>query len=101
MDYGKVEAAEAKRIGATLHKNSGRGMTKADASNDRFVIDFKYAEKSFTVNEKVWGKICTDAMRVDKNKSPMLYLILGGKTRLVIMEYAILEEILGEQCPQP
>ena len=100
MDYNKLERSEALKIGAKIHKNSGRGSIKADASNDQFVIDFKFADKSFTINEGVWGKICTDAMRVDKAKSPLLYLVIGGKIRLAVLEYAILEEILGEQCPQ-
>lgn len=87
------EAGEAKRIGAKLHKNSGRGMVKGDASTDRFVIDFKEASKSFTLNEKVWAKACADAIRVDVEKDPMILVILGGKTRLAIVDYDIMREL--------
>lgn len=98
MDYNKLERSESKRIGAKVHKNSGRGKVKGDADNDHFVIDYKFASKSFTINEAVWGKICSDAMKHDKNKSPMLYLVLGegNKTvRLAVVEYAILEELIS------
>lgn len=94
-DYNKLERNEAKRIGAKQHKNSGRNMVKADMSTDLFVIDAKFAKKSFTINEDIWAKICTDAMSVDKKKSPMLYLVIGN-IRLAVIEYDILEEIVGE-----
>ena len=83
-------------IGAKPHYNSGRGAVKADGSNDLFVIDVKHADKSFTINAAVWSKICSDAMSVDKTKSPMLYLVLGGKTRLAVIEYSILEELIND-----
>lgn len=96
-DYNKLEKHEAKRIGARLHKNSGRNLEKGDMSTDEFVIDAKFAAKSFTINMNVWSKLCTDAMRVDKTKSPLLYLIIGEgdkKVRLAVMEYDMLEYLL-------
>ena len=96
-DYNKAEKAEAHRIGAKLHKNSGRNMVKGDMSNDDFVIDAKFAKASFTINLDVWAKICTDTMRVDKSKAPLLYLIIGEgnkKVRLAVMEYDMLEYLL-------
>ena len=92
----KKEKAALRSIGAKPHPNSGRGHIKADGSTDLFVIDVKHADKSFTINAAVWSKICSDAMSVDKTKSPMLYLVLGGKTRLAVIEYSALEELLGE-----
>ena len=35
------EASEAKRMGASLHKNSGRGTKKGDASWEDYVVDYK------------------------------------------------------------
>ena len=98
-DYNKLERNESKRIGAKQQKNSGRGQyQKGDAVlgqfDEEFVVDFKFAERSVTLNENVWAKICTDAMKVDPNKSPMLYIVLGGKTRLAVVEYAILEDLM-------
>ena len=95
MDYNRREAAEAKRIGAKIHKNSGRGMVKGDMSNDDFVIDAKFANKTFTISRNVWGKICTDALKQDSSKSPMLLLIVGEPPiRLAVVEYDVLEDLM-------
>lgn len=93
----KTEAAELRRMGAKVHKNSGRNMIKADGNNSDFVIDVKEAGKSFTINQDVWAKICTDALKVDRNKYPMLQLVIGegaNKIRLSVLEWAALEEII-------
>jgi hypothetical protein len=93
----KTEASELKRMGAKVHKNSGRGMIKGDGSLDEFVVDVKEYNKSYSISVDNWAKICTDTMRVDKSKSPMLQLVLtdGGRTiRLSVVEWSILEELL-------
>lgn len=93
----KTEAAELRRMGAKVHKNSGRGMIKGDGSTDEFVIDVKEANKSFTLSQDVWAKICTDALKVDKNKSPMLQLVIGegrNKVRLSVVEWSIQEDLI-------
>lgn len=95
MDYNKLEKQEARKIGADVHKNSGRGkIQKGDASNELFVIDFKFVNKSFTVSKEVWAKICTDAVKTDPNKAPMLYVVIDGSTRLAVIEYSMLEELM-------
>lgn len=93
----KTEAAELRRMGAKVHKNSGRGQVKADGNNSEFVIDVKEANKTFTLSQDVWAKICTDAMKVDRNKSPLLQLVIGEgsqKIRLSVIEWSILEELI-------
>jgi hypothetical protein len=93
----KTEASELKRMGAKVHKNSGRGMIKGDGSLDEFVVDVKEYNKSYSISVDNWAKICTDTMKVDKSKSPMLQLVLTdeGKTiRLSVVEWSILEELL-------
>ena len=100
MDYNKLERHEAKKIGAVSHKNSGRGKyQKGDASLDRYVIDFKFASKTFTLNEDIWAKVVTDCLRTDNTKNPMIMLVLGSggrKTRLAVIEWEVLEELLEE-----
>lgn len=95
-DYLKKEQALLKSIGAKVHKNSGRGKyQKGDGSNDDFVIDAKFANKTFTISRDVWGKICTDALRQDSSKSPMLLLIVGEPPiRLAVVEYDVLEDLM-------
>jgi hypothetical protein len=92
------ERSEGKRIGATLHKNSGRNTKKGDASWHNFVIDFKEVGKSFTLNKDVWAKAVTDALR--SNADPAIVVVLGKtgqKTRLAVIEMALLEQLLEER----
>lgn len=89
------ERGESKRIGAKQHKNSGRQTKKGDASWKNFVIDFKEVSRSFTVNEKVWAKATTDALK--SNADPAIVVVLGDsghKTRLAIIEMAVLEQLV-------
>jgi hypothetical protein len=88
-----TEKSELKRIGAKPHKNSGRGMKKADGTLDNFIVDVKEYSKSFSVSQDVWAKIVTDTIRVDPNKSPVIMLVLGEtkKVRLAIIEWSEFE----------
>lgn len=44
------ERSQAKKHGVRLHPNSGAGRIKEDASNDEKVVEFKDANKSFTLS---------------------------------------------------
>jgi outer membrane phospholipase A len=91
------EKFEAYRIGAKLHKNSGRNNKKADATWKNYIIDIKEYSKSFSISQNVWAKIVTDCLKVDKSKSPALILVLGEgdrKTRLAVIELSELERLI-------
>jgi hypothetical protein len=91
------ERSEVKRDGAKPQKNSGRGdYQKGDAKWKSFVVDYKEASKSFTLNKDVWSKICTDTFKVDRDMHPALKIIIGveSKVRLGIIEWAVLEELI-------
>ena len=92
------ERGEAKRDGAKQQKNSGRGnYQKGDAQWRNFVVDYKEYEKSISISQSVWAKICTDTFRVDRSKHPVLKLILGSdarKTRLAVIEWSLLEDLI-------
>jgi hypothetical protein len=94
------ERSELKRMGAKAHKNSGRGQyQKADGSIEKFVVDVKEYSKSLSLSEDMWAKIVTDCLRTDNTKNPLLMAVLGSggrKTRLAIIEWEVLEEILEE-----
>jgi outer membrane phospholipase A len=95
------EQSESKRIGAKQHKNSGRNTKKGDATWNNFTVDFKESSKSFTLNQDVWAKTVTDAIK--NNNDPALIVVLGEKNkkvRLAIIEVEILEQILGESWNQ-
>ena len=96
MDYNRKERSEAKRMGAKTHKNSGRGMKKGDGTWRRFIVDWKFARKSFTLNKDVWSKVVTDTLKSDREKNPALIIVLGeGQdiVRLAIIEQEILEQL--------
>lgn len=94
------ERAELRRMGAKAHKNSGRGRyQKADGNIDRFIVDIKEYSKSISLNEDMWAKIVTDCLKTDNTKNPLLQVVLGiggRKTRLAVIEWEILEELLEE-----
>lgn len=88
------ERSESKRIGAKQHKNSGRNTHKGDATWKNFTVDFKEVGKSFTLNQKVWAKAVTDAIK--NNNDPAIIVVIGegtNKVRLAITELAILEQL--------
>ena len=64
------ERSESKRLGAKQHKNSGRNTHKGDATWKNFTVDFKEVGKSFTLNQKVWAKAVTDAIK--NNNDPAI-----------------------------
>lgn len=95
MTYGtnKTEQFLAKSIGAKSIKNSGRGRVKGDATWHNFLVDFKECGKSFTVNESVWAKVCSDAL-THNGLDPALLVFMESGPRLAIIELDVLEELI-------
>lgn len=93
------ERSEAKRDGAKLQKNSGRGKyQKGDSTWNGFVVDYKEYSKSISISQEIWAKICTDTFKVSRSAHPLLKLILGTgskKTRLAVIEWSLLEDLLS------
>lgn len=91
------EKFEIKRDGARATKNSGRGSyQKGDSILDIFTVDYKEYEKSFSISQNVWAKICSDAIR-NNHTVPALKVILGkgnNKTRLAVVSWDILEDYM-------
>ena len=89
------ERSESKRLGAKQHKNSGGNTHKGDATWKNFTVDFKEVGKSFTLNQKVWAKAVTDAIK--NNNDPAIIVVIGegtNKVRLAITELAVLEQFV-------
>jgi|SRR5665647_1503572 len=91
------EAEEAKRDGAKLQPNSGRGVHhKGDAILGPFLIDYKEYVNSFGVSTQVWAKINTDA--VNARMQPALKLVLGPndghKARMWVISDPMFHEML-------
>jgi hypothetical protein len=88
----------AKQMGAQLIKNSGRGIRKGDALWRDFVVDYKEG-KSFTVNEKVWAKICGDTLQHGASKNPLIVLQLPNGAQIAILGFRHLKTVL-EDCDE-
>jgi hypothetical protein len=91
-----TEKNESKRLGAKQHKNSGRNTKKGDATWENFTVDFKENSKSFTLNQDVWAKATTDAIR--NGNDPAIVVVLGEgskKVRLAIIELELLEQMVN------
>lgn len=98
MKYGtnKSEQALIKGLGGKSHKNSGRGVRKADGTWDRFIIDVKETEKSFTLSTNVWSKVCTDAAKVDYTKDPALIVSFNnGLVKVAVVPLDVLEDLIA------
>ena len=69
---------------------------KGDAKWNKFLVDYKEASSSFTLNKPVWSKIRTDTFKVSREMHPALKIIIGtdSKVRLGIIEWAVLEELI-------
>lgn len=91
-----TEKSEAKRDGATLINNSGRGQyRKGDAILYPFTVDYKEYKKGIRIDDKIWGKICMDANR-NNDTVPSLKIILGendNKTRLWLIDDLMFHEM--------
>ena len=92
----KSELAIIKSIGGIPVKNSGRNLKKGDFTLGPFMGDVKEAEKSFTLNESVWAKVCNDAL-THNDLDPMLLVVLGGQTKLAVVPWETLEVLLHER----
>jgi len=88
----KLENAEAKRDGATLQPNSGRGkFAKGDAIlAGEFMVDYKHFTKSFNVSSDNLAKLNTDA-RTAGGYEGIFKLVLDNSTvrYWVVPEYVI------------
>lgn len=90
------EEAEAKRDGAKLQPNSGRGKhAKGDAILGPFIIDYKEYATSFGVSIGVWAKLSKDAI-IKGKKLPALKLVLGKEDQPKVRLWVIGDDMFHE-----
>lgn len=81
MANAKSEKDEIRKMGGIAQPNSGRGKyKKGDAVLGPFIVDVKEAKKSFTMNSKVWAKVCSDAAKHLQEPALMLAIGEGDET---------------------
>jgi hypothetical protein len=81
-----MEKKAAKKMGAKLVPNSGRGFQKGDAKIPGFLIDFKFNAKSFTLSLINWKKHSKDAWKQGQNEA-MINIQFEDGTSVVIIDY--------------
>lgn len=90
------EASEAKRDGASLQPNSGRGQhKKGDAILYPFIIDYKEYSSSFSVSISNWAKLSKDAIIKGKIQ-PAFKLVLGKEADKKVRLWVISDEMFHE-----
>jgi hypothetical protein len=96
-EYNDLEKRQAKKDGAVLVKNSGRGERKGDARRGTLLVDYKYTgHQSFAINVKAWDKHAKDAWT--EGYEPCIVPIFqshGGKC-LAIVDWDWLKNELDE-----
>lgn len=91
------EEGEAKRDGARLQSNSGRGhIQKGYAIYGDFCVDYKEYTDGFRLSRAVWAKADSDALR--NKKHPALKVVLANKenthrVRLFVVEEKLFREM--------
>lgn len=76
----------AKKDGASLVKNSGRGFHKGDAILEPFLLDYKEYSSSYTISKVNWEKHKTDSRR-ENWRQPCIAVVLDETTRLAIIDW--------------
>src|SRR4030043_966504 len=89
----KEEKREAKRDGASLVSNSGRGYHKGEALMDEFMIDYKHNARSFTLSLRAWKKLLKDAWGEDR-RSPTIKICFENGTKVAVIEWEWFLELL-------
>lgn len=82
----------AKKDGAKLQPNSGRGMRKGDAILEPFLLDYKEYTTSFSVSETAWNKHKKDSWN-EHQRFPAFGLVLNKDTRLAIIDWDMFMEM--------
>jgi C1A family cysteine protease len=94
-DFNKEEIRMARRDGATIIKNSGRGEIKGDAKKGPLWIDYKFTDKkSFALNKAEFAKLSSDAFK--QSLEPVIAVIFDSTTRMAIMDWGYVLELHEE-----
>jgi len=91
----RTEKEEIKKDKAKAVKNSGRGIKKGDAVMNKFVVDYKHNEKTFTLTHKFWKKITKDAWN-SNYRYPCVSVVMGkdSETKVAIIDWEVFKELV-------
>lgn len=94
-DYNKLERDEARKDGAKLVKNSGRGAEKGDAKIDGFLIDYKFNEKVFSLKASDWKQLKKDAWN-NGYRDPLIVVCFGDGSKVAMINWDMFQDLRGE-----
>ena len=90
------ERSLAKKDGAKLQPNSGRGYRKGDAIWRGHLVDYKEYAKSYSITQKNWEKMRRDAWG-EGRLAPCVSIQFDAGDRVVVVDYydyvALLDKI--------
>lgn len=91
----RTEKEEIKKDKAKGVKNSGRGIKKGDAILNKFLVDYKHNEKSFTLTLKSWIKMRKDAFN-SNYRYPCISVVMGenSETKVAIVDWEVFRELV-------
>lgn len=86
-DWNRKEKRSARKDGAVVVANSGRGFKKGDALlEEEWLIDYKHNEKTFTLKSESWSKHSRDAWNEGQYK-PLIKVIYGDGRMVAIIDW--------------
>lgn len=95
LNYNNMEKLEARRDGATLVPNSGRGARKGDARLGNLLIDYKFTDKaSYALNRDTFNKHDKDAFR--EQLEPVIVVVFDNINRRAIVDWNFLMYLTEE-----
>ena len=91
----RTEKEEIKKDKAKAVKNSGRGLKKGDAYLNKFLVDYKHNEKSFTLTLKAWQKMRKDSWNANY-KYPCISVVMGcdSESKVAIIDWEVFRELV-------
>ena len=85
-DINKLEKSEAKKDGAQLVPNSGRGSQKGDAKFPEYLIDYKFNTKSFSLTHDNWEKLRKQAW-YENHREPLVSVVFTDGPKVAIIDW--------------
>jgi hypothetical protein len=97
-DFNRMEELQARKDGAELVKNSGRGERKGDARTQHLLIDYKFTEKgSFALNYKNFKDFKKQAF-ADGDREPVVVAIFTeGNEKIAMVDWQWLQDLIAER----
>ena len=98
-DYNRSEELKARKDGAKLVKNSGRGMNKGDAIyRDIYMVDYKFTEKaSYSLNLAKFKELEKQATRQGMDPITVAVFECYNDKSIAMIDWDLLKEILDER----